>query len=123
MSTVVNLSCLLSEAGPAPAAVAARHQTRPLQHVPTAGCRCAGWGVAHTSVAVGAGLTEQENYLWSVGNDPFSPLSRTPGVSFAQIDAAKRNLVLTELNKTTSNVRAPPPPHLWVCHASCACAC
>eukprot|EP00898_Chlorokybus_atmophyticus_P004638 jgi/Chlat1/5175/Chrsp33S05043 len=66
-----------------------------------AGVLQAGWGVNPTHVIWDAQQQRpSENYLWSVGNTPFGPLSSIVSVSFAQRDAAHRNLVYTYLNET-----------------------
>lgn len=62
----------------------------------------AGWAVADPALQWSPVTGKQWNYLWSVGNNPFSPLSALTSHSFAQADAAGRNLALTYINGTVS---------------------
>ncbi|KAF5735525.1 hypothetical protein HS088_TW15G01032 [Tripterygium wilfordii] len=48
------------------------------------------WSPRHNSTLV--------DYTWSVGQTPFGPFSELSSLSFAQKDAAKRNVLLTSLN-------------------------
>ncbi|KAF5725352.1 hypothetical protein HS088_TW23G00073 [Tripterygium wilfordii] len=48
------------------------------------------WSPRHNSTLV--------DYTWSVGQTPFGPFSELSSLSFAQKDAAQRNILLTSLN-------------------------
>lgn len=62
------------------------------------------WGIAPTHLA----WSLQHNstladYTWSVGQTPFGPFSESLSLSFAQKDAARRNVLLTSLNYTITS--------------------
>ncbi|XP_039143521.1 uncharacterized protein LOC120280672 [Dioscorea cayenensis subsp. rotundata] len=62
------------------------------------------WGVSPTHLSWSP---EHNNtlvdYTWSVGQTPFGPFAESSSLSFAQKDAAKRNVLLTSLNYTISS--------------------
>ena len=47
---------------------------------------------------------EAHNYLWSVGNTPFGPLSQRSGLNFAQHQALHRNVGLAMLNASVARI-------------------
>ncbi|PKI46537.1 hypothetical protein CRG98_033094 [Punica granatum] len=53
------------------------------------------WSALHNSTLV--------DYSWSVGQTPFGPFSEMSTLSFAQKDAARRNVLLTSLNYSISS--------------------
>ncbi|WOK93899.1 hypothetical protein Cni_G02600 [Canna indica] len=53
------------------------------------------WSPQHNSSLV--------DYTWSVGQTPFGPFSESSSLSFAQRDAARRNVLLTTLNYTITS--------------------
>ncbi|OWM73972.1 uncharacterized protein LOC116214016 [Punica granatum] len=53
------------------------------------------WSARHNSTLV--------DYSWSVGQTPFGPFSEMSTLSFAQKDAARRNVLLTSLNYSISS--------------------
>ncbi|KAG6532802.1 uncharacterized protein LOC121971626 [Zingiber officinale] len=62
------------------------------------------WGVSSTHQL----WSQQHNntlvdYTWSVGQTPFGPFSDSLSLSFAQRDAARRNVLLTTLNYTITS--------------------
>lgn len=62
------------------------------------------WGVSPTHHS----WSPQHNntlmdYTWSVGQTPFGPFSESSSLSFAQRDAARRNVLLSSLNYTISS--------------------
>lgn len=63
----------------------------------------AGWGVADTSLSWSPASGQEFNYLWSLGQSPFSPLSTLSSISFAQKGAAMRNLVMVAINDSLSD--------------------
>lgn len=64
-----------------------------------------GWGVAptHTTYSTHLNDTEQD-YLWSSSDTPFGYLSSSKRLSFALRDAAARNVLLTDFNRTLSEL-------------------
>ncbi|KAJ0988090.1 hypothetical protein J5N97_006446 [Dioscorea zingiberensis] len=62
------------------------------------------WGVSPTHLSWSP---EHNNtlvdYTWSVGQTPFGPFAESSSLSFAQKDAAKRNVLLTSLNYTITS--------------------
>eukprot|EP00948_MAST-09A_sp_MAST-9A-sp1_P002822 g2822.t1 len=61
------------------------------------------WGVG-PSTKLWDPLTHHshEEYIWGLGNTPFGAMSSVINPSFAQIDAANRNPILSEMNSTRS---------------------
>jgi hypothetical protein len=53
------------------------------------------WSPLHNSTLV--------DYTWSMGQTPFGPFSALSSLSFAQKDAARRNVLLTSLNYSISS--------------------
>ncbi len=54
----------------------------------------------------------QVNYLWSVAPTPFGPFSNSARLTFALIDAARRNIVFSSLNASIAQVLLHIP--LWL---------
>merc|ERR1711998_456026 len=64
-----------------------------------------GWGVAPTHEHFSGKKQKVEtSYLWLVAPTPFGPFSSSPRLTFAIIDAAKRNLVFSALNSSIAQV-------------------
>ena len=66
--------------------------------------RFAGWGVPDTSVFYTEASGEARNYLWSVGNTPFGPLSHRTGLSSSIQEAVHRNVALASLNASVTRI-------------------
>lgn len=64
-----------------------------------------GWGVSPTYASWSSFHNRSvEDYRWSVGPTPFGPFSQQLELSFSHQDAAVRNIILTLLNDTISDV-------------------
>ncbi|XP_078177122.1 uncharacterized protein LOC144571647 [Carex rostrata] len=62
------------------------------------------WGVSPTHLSWSPEHNDTlVDYTWSVGHTPFGPFSETLTLSFAQRDAAKRNVLLSTLNYTIAS--------------------
>ncbi|KAG6491324.1 uncharacterized protein LOC122007222 [Zingiber officinale] len=62
------------------------------------------WGVSPTHQSWSSQHnTTMVDYTWSVGQTPFGPFSDSLSLSFAQRDAARRNVLLTALNYTITS--------------------
>ena len=77
------------------------------------------WGVAPTHDHFSGKTNKSEtSYLWSTAKTPFGPFSPSAGLTFAVIDAARRNMVYSALNASIAEVGscvpalAPPCPSL-----------
>jgi len=64
------------------------------------------YGVADTALSWSQATGKSWSFLWSVGQTPFSPLSSSATLSFAQKDAAQRNIALSYLNSSTVHAAA-----------------
>eukprot|EP00879_Flechtneria_rotunda_P007305 GHRR01007663.1.p1 GENE.GHRR01007663.1~~GHRR01007663.1.p1 ORF type:complete len:735 (+),score=144.94 GHRR01007663.1:731-2935(+) len=63
----------------------------------------AAYGVAETAVSWSQATGKTWSFLWSVGQTPFGALSNQATVSFAQRDAALRNMALAYLNSSMNH--------------------
>lgn len=64
-----------------------------------------GWGVSATHEHFSGKKNKMEvNYLWSVAPTPFGPFSSSARLTFALIDAARRNVVFSSLNASIAEV-------------------
>ncbi|XP_050223190.1 uncharacterized protein LOC126673206 [Mercurialis annua] len=62
------------------------------------------WGVSPTHLSWSSRHNNTlVDYTWSVGQTPFGPFSETSSLSFVQMDAARRNVLLTALNYTITS--------------------
>ncbi|KAJ3686555.1 hypothetical protein LUZ61_015719 [Rhynchospora tenuis] len=62
------------------------------------------WGVSPTHLSWSPEHNDTLiDYTWSVGHTPFGPFAETLTLSFAQRDAARRNVILSTLNYTISS--------------------
>jgi hypothetical protein len=64
------------------------------------------WAVAETSAFWSPATGRSVSHTWSLGRTPFGPLSTSSELSWAQRDAAKRNLVLAALNASVGHAAA-----------------
>eukprot|EP00798_Chlamydomonas_sp_ICE-L_P030548 gene30548-35578_t len=68
------------------------------------GASTCGWGLPDTSTFYTPAGGKGSNYLWSVGNTPFGPLSDKVALTAAQVEAAHRNIGLALLNESLTRV-------------------
>lgn len=61
------------------------------------------YGVADTSLFWSQATGKGWNFVWSIGQTPFSSLSNIHTLSFAQRDAAIRNLAVSYLNNSIAH--------------------
>ncbi|KAB1211651.1 hypothetical protein CJ030_MR6G002146 [Morella rubra] len=74
-------------------------QTRELERPLVGSILQSMWGVSPTHLLWSPRHnTTSVDYTWSVGQTPFGPFSEISSLSFAQKDAARRNVLLTSLN-------------------------